>query len=328
MTEGGEVCTMAAIAPRLTSLRVDRRLFLKTLRLRTPKIHQNCLSHLQLDSGPATGQRLPWSRFLLILSEFTNLVSLSVSKLTFDAPRRRPRIQEMNAVVAPNLQYFRCADKHVATWMWLYFRAPQLKYLSFNRILLCDYHLRHFRYVVHDMHEHVFPSLETLAFTDCLFHCVLSGDGMRHVIDATRNITHLKISYSLSIVMAQKTPLYWMTQVLPQGEAWPHLDTMSILRRQPLPNENFVDREYISTFLNRITKRRRLLNRYCKLRMHNDLAHQWKAKNPNLWNLMEAERLFECLPPSVPDDASYWLTEWPPTDHTNFHWTSETSFVS
>ncbi|KJA26881.1 hypothetical protein HYPSUDRAFT_1034140 [Hypholoma sublateritium FD-334 SS-4] len=323
MTESGQICTMATIGPRLTSLRVDHRLFLQSLRLRAPKIHQNCLSHLQLESGSATAQRLPWSSFLLILAEFTKLVSLSLSSLIFDPPRRRPRIGEINAIVAPNLQYFRCADKEVAVWMWLYFRAPRLKFLTFNRVTLRDHHLRNFRYVVHDMHEQIFPSLETLTFANCFFHFVLSADGMRPIIDATRNITHLKISGSPSTLGAQETPIHWMSQVMPQEKVWPHLDTISIAWRRPIANADKekplanADTEIASVSLERMTERMRLLNQRCVLRTFNYLAREWKVKN-------------HLQLPSVPGEAAtgFWLTEWPPVDNTNFHWTSETSFAS
>ncbi len=299
------------------------------LLIHTRNIRHNCLSHLQLDSVTVGQQRrLPWTDFLVILSEFPSLVSLSLSKLIFDPPQGQPNLEEINAVVAPALQYFRCADKNVATWMWLYFRAPQLKLLSLDNILIHDTYLQHFEDVVHRMHEHVFPSLKTLVFTDCLFHCHLHPDGMRPVIKATRNITHLKVSYSLSAGAAHKTPLYWMTQVLPQKEVWSHLNTVSIIRRQLLPNENIFDEENISEFLNRIIERRWLLNHFCKLRMHDDLARQWKAKDPILWDCMVAEELFEHLPPSIPNDAGYWLTEWPPIEeNTGFHWKSENSYI-
>ncbi|KAF9481327.1 hypothetical protein BDN70DRAFT_876487 [Pholiota conissans] len=287
-------------APKLTSTRLDCLSFIVCSPL---DWHTFSLVTLQIEDNCAT--EAPWTVLISILST-PSLKNLSLVGEIFHAPLPE---ELTRPATATNLVNFRCSDHVVILFFFQHIRSSSLELLIIKDLCLNHLPQTNFENTGHCS----FPSVTTLI----LLNCFQDGSHLKRLVNSVRNVQRLTLVHcSVNI----------MDNLITGSDGrmlWPALETVILFR----PTSNVVSirrRDDTVRYLTMFQERSRVINKKCKLGLHEAQAYRWQQSNQKTWTKFLSLGYYLRAFNSDTDEGQ--VVPWPAKQNTPFDKTSEQHF--
>ncbi|KAF9559525.1 hypothetical protein CPC08DRAFT_516463 [Agrocybe pediades] len=287
-------------AEKLTTLYLDATWFADASWLQGFPSVKNIQIHNNGGLASYLSPKLP-TETLTRLFECPNLESLSAAGLLIEKFVTFPIIKTK----ASKLKYLRCSDESMLEFVLHSVDAPKLELFIVQRQSFGN----SLRITEHDDESPLFPSLHTLAFTDCSIDPGWAMDGAEvfyHFTLATNNAKHVYVTSNRPTNMEDRMFSDMAYQFTENGTIfYPNMERLYCeFDRDPGEVPDYT--HYAVIFKSRTES----LKKHCTLHLNDVEAAFFEGSDPESWKIMEDGGYYRGLGRQYPDGID--LVPWPP----------------